>query len=67
MALFGIPSATEDDPVRAIKAALELHAYMRENIDDLLARTGERLQIHTGINTGLMVAEYSAGRRVSID
>jgi class 3 adenylate cyclase/tetratricopeptide (TPR) repeat protein len=62
MALFGIPSATEDDPVRAIKAALELHAYMRENIDDLLARTGERLQIHTGINTGLMVAEYSAGR-----
>jgi class 3 adenylate cyclase/tetratricopeptide (TPR) repeat protein len=62
MALFGIPNATEDDPVRAIKAALELHAHVRDNIDDLLAGTGERLQVHTGINTGLMVAEYSPGR-----
>jgi predicted ATPase/class 3 adenylate cyclase len=62
IALFGIPNATEDDPVRAIKAALEFHAHMRENIDDLLARTGEHLWIHTGINTGLMVAEYNAGR-----
>jgi class 3 adenylate cyclase/tetratricopeptide (TPR) repeat protein len=62
LALFGIPNATEDDPVRAIKAALELHAHIRENIDDLLARTGDRLQIHTGINTGLMIAEYSADR-----
>jgi class 3 adenylate cyclase/tetratricopeptide (TPR) repeat protein len=61
LALFGIPNATEDDPVRAIKAALELHAHIRHNIDDLLARTGESLQIHTGINTGLMVAEYSPG------
>jgi class 3 adenylate cyclase len=26
LALFGIPNAAEDDPVRAIKAALELHA-----------------------------------------
>jgi len=62
IALFGIPNATEDDPVRAIKAALELHAHMRENIDDLLALTGEHLRIHTGINTGLMVAEYDGGR-----
>jgi len=62
MALFGIPSTNEDDPIRAIKAALELHSYMRDNIDDLSAQTGEHLQIHTGINTGLMVAEYSAGR-----
>ena len=61
MALFGIPNATEDDPVRAIKAALELRAHIRDNIDDLLARTGEGLQIHIGINTGLMVAEYSPG------
>src|SRR5262249_39149973 len=61
LALFGIPNATEDDPVRAIKAALELHAHIRHNIDDLLARTGEGLQIHTGINTGLIVAEYSPG------
>src|SRR5262249_44233573 len=30
--------------------------------DDLLAGTHERLQNHTGINTGLMIAEYSAGR-----
>jgi class 3 adenylate cyclase/tetratricopeptide (TPR) repeat protein len=60
MALFGIPNAAEDDPVRAIKAALELHAHIRENTDDLLAGTDELLKIHTGINTGLMIAEYRA-------
>src|SRR3974377_1702985 len=40
MALFGIPNAAEDDPVRAIKAALELHAHIRDNIDDLLEKSG---------------------------
>jgi class 3 adenylate cyclase/tetratricopeptide (TPR) repeat protein len=61
MALFGIPSAAEDDPVRAIKAALELHAHIREHIEDLTAGSGPLLKIHTGINTGLMIAEYNAG------
>jgi class 3 adenylate cyclase/tetratricopeptide (TPR) repeat protein len=62
MALFGIPNAAEDDAVRAIKAALELHSKVRENIDDPLAGNGERLIFHTGINTGLMIAEYTADR-----
>jgi len=62
VALFGIPNAAEDDPTRAIKAALELHAEIREKTGDLLARTGEQLAMHTGINTGLIIAQYSNDR-----
>jgi class 3 adenylate cyclase/tetratricopeptide (TPR) repeat protein len=62
LALFGIPNAAEDDPVRAIKAALELHAEIRGNADYLLAQTDERLKIHTGINTGLIIAQYDGDR-----
>jgi class 3 adenylate cyclase/tetratricopeptide (TPR) repeat protein len=62
VALFGIPNAAEDDPAHAIKAALELHAEIREKTGDLLARTGEQLTMHTGINTGLIIAQYSNDR-----
>ncbi len=62
LALFGIPKAAEDDPVRAIKAALELHAEVRQRAGYLQARTGERLSIHTGINTGLILAQYQKDR-----
>jgi class 3 adenylate cyclase/tetratricopeptide (TPR) repeat protein len=62
LALFGIPNAAEDDPIRAIKAALELHADIREKAGELQTRTGERLAIHTGINTGLILAQYQNDR-----
>jgi class 3 adenylate cyclase/tetratricopeptide (TPR) repeat protein len=62
MALFGIPHAQEDDAVRAIKAALELHAEIRERTGALRARTGEQLTVHTGISTGLIMAQYRNDR-----
>lgn len=62
VALFGIPNAAEDDPVRAIKAALELHKDIRNITDDLLAETGDQLRLHTGINTGLIIVQYSGDR-----
>src|SRR5579872_4459134 len=62
MALFGIPTAADDDPARAIKAALELHTEIRAGTGGLSTPTGERLVIHTGINTGLIVAQYSNDR-----
>ena len=62
MALFGIPTAADDDPARAIKAALELHTEIRAGAGGLSMPTGERLVIHTGINTGLIVAQYSNDR-----
>src|SRR5712692_6086577 len=62
MAVFGIPTAQEDDPARAIKAALELHAEIRTQMHALGVRTGERIAIHTGINTGLILAQYRNDR-----
>jgi ABC-type oligopeptide transport system substrate-binding subunit/class 3 adenylate cyclase len=51
MALFGAPMAHEDDPERALRAALEM-------MDALSTFNAERkmdLGIHFGINTGLVV------------
>ncbi len=60
MALFGLPLAHGDDPVRAVRAARELHA----KVDVLVAdRAGSGpLALHTGIATGLVVARRSDGR-----
>ena len=55
MALFGVPKVHEDDPVRAIKAAQEIHDLVRAMSPKLEAKTGKSLSMHTGINTGLVV------------
>jgi class 3 adenylate cyclase/tetratricopeptide (TPR) repeat protein len=55
MAIFGIPLAHEDDPVRAIRAAKEIHDVVRAISPELEPRIGKPLFMHTGINTGLVV------------
>jgi class 3 adenylate cyclase/tetratricopeptide (TPR) repeat protein len=65
MALFGVPLARRDDPKRAVRAALALHQAVRGIAAEVESRTGGRLTMHTGINTGLVVArrtESHAGR-----
>src|SRR6266542_3876083 len=52
MALFGAPVAHEDDPERAIRAALE----MRDQIAAIAAQGTSPLSLHVGINTGVVVA-----------
>ncbi len=52
MALFGAPMAHEDDPVRALRAALE----MGEHISQFNQDNGTNLGLHIGVNTGLVVA-----------
>jgi len=52
MALFGAPVAHEDDPERALRAALE----MLDALLDFNATHGTELGIHFGINTGLVLA-----------
>ncbi len=55
MAVFGLPRVHEDDPVRAIRAAREIH-YLVENMSpDFEEKLGQPLSMHTGINTGLVV------------
>jgi class 3 adenylate cyclase len=55
LALFGIPTAHEDDPVRAVKAAREIHDLVRQISPDVEERIGAKLRMHTGISTGLVV------------
>jgi len=55
MALFGVPKAHEDDPVRAIRAAMEIHNSVRTISPELEEKIGKPLSMHTGVNTGLVV------------
>ncbi|MGD2127627.1 MAG: adenylate/guanylate cyclase domain-containing protein, partial [Desulfobacteraceae bacterium] len=55
MALFGVPKAHEDDPVRAILAAREIHNLVEAMSPGLEEKIGRPISMHTGINTGLVV------------
>ena len=55
MALFGAPKAHEDDPVRAIRAAREIHELVDSMRPEMEKTVGRPLSMHTGINTGLVV------------
>ena len=55
MALFGAPRAHEDDPVRAIRAAKEIHELIQGMSLHYEGKIGQPLAMHTGINTGLLV------------
>jgi class 3 adenylate cyclase/tetratricopeptide (TPR) repeat protein len=55
MALFGVPVLHEDDAVRAARCSLEMREALDTLNDEIDAHWGERLRIHTGINTGEVV------------
>jgi class 3 adenylate cyclase len=55
MALFGVPKAHEDDPIRAIKVAREIHELVDALSPEVEKRVGQPVSMHTGINTGLVV------------
>ncbi|MBW1774908.1 MAG: AAA family ATPase, partial [Deltaproteobacteria bacterium] len=55
MALFGVPKAHEDDPVRAILAAHEIHVLVEAMSPGLEEKIGRPISMHSGINTGLVV------------
>jgi class 3 adenylate cyclase/tetratricopeptide (TPR) repeat protein len=55
MALFGATVSHEDDPVRAIKAAREIHDIVFTISPRYEKKIGRPLTMHTGICTGLVV------------
>jgi len=59
MAVFGVPRAHEDDPVRAVRAARRMLVRLERLNEKLPAE--ERLAIRIGINTGDVIAAPSAG------
>lgn len=57
MAIFGLPSAHDDDARRAVAAAIELRDGVRDE-----PGLGDRLPIRVGINTGEVVASRDPSR-----
>ncbi|MCL4503300.1 MAG: AAA family ATPase [Deltaproteobacteria bacterium] len=55
MALFGYPRAHEDDPVRAVRASIEIHRVVGEISHKVQEAVGQPLAVHIGINSGLVV------------
>jgi class 3 adenylate cyclase/tetratricopeptide (TPR) repeat protein len=55
MAVFGVPLAHEDDPVRALNTAGEIHEVVRRISSEVQATIRQPLFVHIGINTGLAV------------
>ncbi len=56
VAVFGAPLAHEDDPQRALRAALDMHACAAELSERWREQIGSPLALHIGINTGRVVA-----------
>ena len=50
LAVFGVPRAHEDDPERAVRAALEMQRCVRERVADFGG-----LELRVGVNTGEMM------------
>ncbi|MCG6879998.1 MAG: AAA family ATPase [Deltaproteobacteria bacterium] len=55
LALFGVPRSHEDDPIRAIQAAWEIHHFVESLNARYKTKVARVLSMHSGINTGLAV------------
>jgi class 3 adenylate cyclase/tetratricopeptide (TPR) repeat protein len=65
LAVFGMPHAHEDDVVRAVRAAMEIHRMVGRLESRLTDRIGVALAMRSGVATGLVVtgsAEERTGR-----
>lgn len=62
MAVFGLPIAHEDDPVRAVRAGLDMQAALRSFNQErrVLDPAAVELQMRIGINSGEVVAASGA-------
>ena len=61
MAVFGVPVLHEDDALRALRAATDLRAAIRELNVDLERTHGVRIEIRTGVNSGEVIAGDPTG------
>src|SRR5918997_5817914 len=55
MAVFGIPTAHDDDALRAVRAAIDIRTSLAELNEELEREHDVRLSIRTGVNTGEVI------------
>ncbi|HJK96683.1 MAG TPA: adenylate/guanylate cyclase domain-containing protein [Polyangiaceae bacterium LLY-WYZ-14_1] len=58
MALFGSPVAHADDPIRAVRTALEMQEVLHDFNAERVARGEEPVRVGIGINSGPVIAGY---------
>ena len=61
MALFGVPDALEDGPLRACRAGLAIHERLVAAIPAIEAKHGVRPQMRIGLNSGIAVVAEIRG------
>jgi class 3 adenylate cyclase len=61
IALFGVPDAVEDAPLRACRAGLAIHERLAATAPAIEARHGVRSQMRVGVNSGLVVVTQIRG------
>jgi class 3 adenylate cyclase/tetratricopeptide (TPR) repeat protein len=66
LAVFGVPVASEDDALRAVRAAAEMRERLEELNRDLESRFGARLALRMGINTGEVVVGDASTRQTFV-
>jgi class 3 adenylate cyclase len=61
MALFGVPDAVEDAPLRACRTGLAFHERLAATAPAIEARHDVRPQMRVGVNSGLVVVTQIRG------
>ncbi|WP_158412373.1 ATP-binding protein [Ilumatobacter nonamiensis] len=61
LAIFGAPVAHEDDPDRAVRSAIAMHATIDDYVAVEVGIEQQRLQLRIGINTGEVVVGRQSG------
>ena len=66
MALFGVPEALEDAPLRACRAGLWIHERLAAAAPAIEAKHGVRPQMRIGVNSGLAVVTQIRGESAAM-
>ena len=66
MALFGVPAALEDAPLRACRAALAIQNRLAEAVPTIEKRHGVQPRMRIGINSGLAVVTQIRGNMSAV-
>ncbi len=55
LVLFGVPKVHEDDPIRAVRTAIEIHELVEDLNPEFEQKFRTKLSMHSGIDTGLII------------